>query len=68
MQMAEIIQFPNPVSDTSMDIHDLRVAVEPSGNSELEQLLQARARIRSVLNELDRLSGELQACSSSTGA
>ncbi|MBB2753962.1 UNVERIFIED_ORG: hypothetical protein GGI57_004694 [Rhizobium aethiopicum] len=66
--MAEIILFPNPVSNTAIDTPDLEVAGEPSGNPEMEQMLQARARIRNVLNELDRLSGELQACSLSTGA
>ncbi|OWV91881.1 hypothetical protein ATY75_01505 [Rhizobium sp. N122] len=60
MQMADILLFPNPVSNTSIDIHDLQVAPEPSDNPELEQMLQARARIRSVLDELDRLNGELQ--------
>jgi hypothetical protein len=41
---------------------------EPSGNPEMDQMLQARARIRNVLNEFDRLSGALQACSLSTGS
>ncbi|WP_245449764.1 hypothetical protein [Rhizobium leguminosarum] len=58
--MADIILFPNPVSNTSIDIHDLQVAGEPFTGPEMEQMLQARARIRNVLDELDRLSGELQ--------
>jgi len=68
MQMAEIILFPNPVSNTSIEIHDPQVPGQPSGDPEMDQMLQARAGIRSVLDELDRLSGALQACSSPTRA
>ncbi|WP_125869615.1 hypothetical protein [Rhizobium leguminosarum] len=66
--MAEIILFPNPVPSNLIDIHALQDTGEPSGNPEMDQMLQARARIRNVLNELDRLSGELQAGSLSTGS
>ena len=49
-------------------IHDPQVPGQPSGDPEMDQMLQARAGIRSVLDELDRLSGALQACSSPTRA
>ena len=68
MQMAEIILFPNPVSSPSMELHAPQVPGKPSSDPEMDQMLQARARIRSVLDELDRLSGALQACSQPTGA
>ncbi|PDT02490.1 hypothetical protein CO666_19705 [Rhizobium chutanense] len=68
MQMAEIILFPNPVSGTSMELHDPQIPGQPSGDPEMDQMLQARARIRNVLDELDRLTGALQACSSLAGA
>ncbi|MBB6219702.1 hypothetical protein [Rhizobium leguminosarum] len=66
--MAEIILFPNPLSSTSVEIHDPQVPAQLSGDPEMDQMLRARARIRSVLDELDRLSGELEACSLSTRA
>lgn len=68
MLMAEIIPFPNPAPNTSIDVHDLNVAGVPSGDPDMEQMLQARARIQKVLDELDRLSGALQTGSASTGA
>lgn len=67
MLMTEIIPFPNPAPNTSIDAHDLKVAGVPSGNPEMEQMLQARARIQKVLDELDRLNGALQTSSTSTG-
>lgn len=68
MQMAEITLFPNPLSNTLIEIHDPQVPGQPSGDPEMDQMLRARARIRNVLDELDRLSGELEACSLSTRA
>ncbi|PCK78703.1 hypothetical protein CPT34_23305 [Rhizobium sophoriradicis] len=59
MRMAEIIQFPNPVSNIATNAHDLQTAAGPSGGSDIDQMLQARARIERVLHELDRLTGEL---------
>ncbi|WP_240539688.1 hypothetical protein [Rhizobium sp. CCGE 510] len=55
--MAEIIPFPNPVSNASIDVYDLKVAGEAPDN--LDKMLQARARIQKVLDELDRLNVEL---------
>ncbi|MBB4217828.1 hypothetical protein FHT79_005046 [Rhizobium sp. BK212] len=66
--MAEIIPFPNQAPNTSIDVHDLNVAGVLSGDPDMEQMLQARARIQKVLDELDRLSGTLQTGSASTGA
>ncbi|MFS8147345.1 hypothetical protein ATY78_07100 [Rhizobium sp. R635] len=59
MRIAEIIPFPNSVSDTAIGASVSQAAGEPSGATEIEQMLQARARIRKVLDELDRLNGEL---------
>jgi hypothetical protein len=59
MRMAEIIQFPNPVSDITTNAHDLQTAAGPSGGSDIDQMLQARARIQKVLHELGRLTAEL---------
>ncbi|MBB4238506.1 hypothetical protein [Rhizobium esperanzae] len=61
--MAEIIPFPNPVPSTSMELHDSQASGQPADDPEMDQILQARARIRNVLDELDRLTGALQACS-----
>ncbi|WP_179874218.1 hypothetical protein [Rhizobium sp. L43] len=63
--MAEIIPFPNPVSDTAL--HNLEAAGTPSGDSEVDQMLQARARIQKVLDELDKLNGALQTSFASPG-
>ncbi|MBP2448039.1 hypothetical protein [Rhizobium leguminosarum] len=57
--MAEIIPFPNPVSNVPIDIQHLTAADASSGNLEMDKMLQARARIEQVLDELDRLSFEL---------
>ena len=59
MQIAEIIPFPGSVSNISIGSNESQVAGEPSGAADIDQMLQARARIRKVLDELDRLSGEL---------
>ncbi|WP_245441577.1 hypothetical protein [Rhizobium vallis] len=57
--MADIIPFPNPVSPLSMDTHDLQAANGSSGDPEMDKMLQARARIRKVLDDLDSLNGRL---------
>ncbi|ANL31663.1 hypothetical protein AMC90_PD00638 (plasmid) [Rhizobium phaseoli] len=59
MRMAEIFQFPNPLSNSATNAHDLQTAAGPSGGSDMDNMLQARARIQKVLHELDRLTGEL---------
>lgn len=59
MRIAEIIPFPNAISDAAIGASESQAAVAPSGAAEIEQMLQARARIRKVLDELDRLNGEL---------
>ncbi|MBB4293252.1 hypothetical protein GGE16_005337 [Rhizobium leguminosarum] len=58
--MAEIIPFPTLVSDTPLHDHDHEAAGTPSGDSQVDQMLQARARIQKVLDELDRLNGALK--------
>lgn len=59
MQIAEIIPFPNSVSKLSIGSNESQATGEPSGAADIDQMLQARARIRKVLDELDRLDGEL---------
>ncbi|WP_246724695.1 hypothetical protein [Rhizobium phaseoli] len=56
--MAEIIPFPNPVSNASIDVQHLKNADGSYGNLEMDKMLQARARIQQVLDDLDRLSFE----------
>ncbi|UVD60769.1 hypothetical protein NE852_29785 (plasmid) [Rhizobium sp. Pop5] len=57
--MADIIPFPNPVPHPAMDAHNLNVAGGPSLDQEMDKMLQARASIRKVLDDLDRLNGQL---------
>ena len=61
MHIAEIIPFPNQLSNIPVDACEPQAVGGPSAvtDTDIDQMLQARARIRKVLDELDRLNGEL---------